>query len=676
MKKFLLVGASLLALSIGASAQIVSNGASGSGSGSVTSVALSSPSNAACVVSGSPVTTSGTLVCTPTGTSGGIPYFSGATALSSSSALTANLPVIGGGAGVAPTVGSRSGNTTTFATTTGSLTNGHAAAFDASGNIVDSGGAPGTGTVSSIAQGNGILLSTAPCTTTCTISTTVANNAQTGTTYATLTTDGGKVVSLSNASPVAVSLSQANTTGFTAGFGLDYDNIGAGLTTITAATSVFDNGLTTLNVATGQDAYVWSDGTNYHSVMSLPVMAQDTLLGNPAASNYPVAMTLPSCANDGAHALVYASHALACASISGGSGSPGGSDTQIQFNNSSAFGGISTFTNIGGALTLSTNGAASTPAFLMSGQPFSGTGTTSMPLLALNDASATAETDYSTGGTFFGANGRSGFGGYFANFAVNGSRIVGIRASGEIDAVSLSLTGSVTAGNSTTVTFGTQGSLGMTSASLRINSDTATPLAQYTYRAANGVGTNIAGAAATTFQGSLGTGNAASGAVNIDVGGAVAGSGTTLATPIHGMTITGVTGAVAFPQVTTGTNADFVCMAAGNVLTLQSSACTISSLRYKENVADFSTAIIPTLASLSVDTFKYKNQNKDPNGNTNQLGLIAEDVAKKLPICAEYESDMKTPKSYKQECVIAALVKGMQEQQAEISDLKKQIAHK
>ncbi len=112
--------------------------------GSVTSVALSVPASSLFGVSGSPVTTTGTLGVTTTGTSGGIPYFFDANTLKTSGALTANLPVIGGGAGAAPTVGTRSGNTTSFATTSGSLTNTHLAVFDASGNIVD-GGAPSGG---------------------------------------------------------------------------------------------------------------------------------------------------------------------------------------------------------------------------------------------------------------------------------------------------------------------------------------------------------------------------------------------------------------------------------------------------------------------------------------------------------------------------------------------------
>lgn len=54
-------------------------------------------------VSGSPVTSSGTLALSVAGTSGGIPYFSSGTTWASSGALTANALMIGGGAGGAPT---------------------------------------------------------------------------------------------------------------------------------------------------------------------------------------------------------------------------------------------------------------------------------------------------------------------------------------------------------------------------------------------------------------------------------------------------------------------------------------------------------------------------------------------------------------------------------------------
>jgi hypothetical protein len=89
-----------------------------------------------------------------TGTSGGIFYFSSASTWASTATLTANNPVLGGGAGVAPFSGSRSGNTTVFATTSGGLVAGHCPQIDSSGNFVDSGnpcggGSGGSGTVSS-----------------------------------------------------------------------------------------------------------------------------------------------------------------------------------------------------------------------------------------------------------------------------------------------------------------------------------------------------------------------------------------------------------------------------------------------------------------------------------------------------------------------------------------------
>jgi len=71
-------------------------------SGTVTSVALSVPATSIFGVTGSPVTSSGTLGLTTTGTSGGIPYFSSTSALSSSALLTASQLIIGGGAGTAP----------------------------------------------------------------------------------------------------------------------------------------------------------------------------------------------------------------------------------------------------------------------------------------------------------------------------------------------------------------------------------------------------------------------------------------------------------------------------------------------------------------------------------------------------------------------------------------------
>lgn len=117
----------------------------GGGGGAVVSVGLSMP--AIFTVTGSPVTTSGTLTATANGTSGGVPYFNASNTMASSAALTANLPVIGGGAGGAPSVGTRSGNTTAFVTTTGTQTSTMCVNIDASGNhIANTATCPGAGT--------------------------------------------------------------------------------------------------------------------------------------------------------------------------------------------------------------------------------------------------------------------------------------------------------------------------------------------------------------------------------------------------------------------------------------------------------------------------------------------------------------------------------------------------
>jgi len=109
-------------------------------------------------VAGSPITTSGTLALTVAGTSGGVPYFSSSSAWASSAALTANMPMIGGGAGAAPSVGTVQGNTTKFVSYAGSApATDDCAKFDANGNITTNGsacggGGGGSGTVNSGSQ--------------------------------------------------------------------------------------------------------------------------------------------------------------------------------------------------------------------------------------------------------------------------------------------------------------------------------------------------------------------------------------------------------------------------------------------------------------------------------------------------------------------------------------------
>lgn len=135
--------------------------------GTVTSVALTVPASSLFSVSGSPVTSSGTLAVATAGTSGGVPYFDTTSTLNSSGLLATKGLVLGGGAGATPTTLATSASTTAAlisggtntAPSWGTLAIGgggtgqttKAAAFDAlqpmtTGGDLIYGGASGTGT--------------------------------------------------------------------------------------------------------------------------------------------------------------------------------------------------------------------------------------------------------------------------------------------------------------------------------------------------------------------------------------------------------------------------------------------------------------------------------------------------------------------------------------------------
>ncbi len=87
------------------------------------------------------------------GTSGGVLAYTASGTLASSAALTADMPVIGGGAGVAPSVGTRSGNTTAYVTTTGTQTSGRCVEIDANGNHIAAAGGCAGGGISGLTTG-------------------------------------------------------------------------------------------------------------------------------------------------------------------------------------------------------------------------------------------------------------------------------------------------------------------------------------------------------------------------------------------------------------------------------------------------------------------------------------------------------------------------------------------
>ena len=112
-------------------------------------------------VGGSPITGSGTLALTVAGTSGGIPYFSGAATWATSAVLAANALMVGGGAGVAPgTITTGTGVVTALGVNTGSagafVVNGGALGTPSSGTVTNLTGTAAiniTGTASNLAGG-------------------------------------------------------------------------------------------------------------------------------------------------------------------------------------------------------------------------------------------------------------------------------------------------------------------------------------------------------------------------------------------------------------------------------------------------------------------------------------------------------------------------------------------
>ncbi len=121
--------------------------------------------------------------------------------------------------------------------------------------------------------------------------------------------------------------------------------------------------------------------------------------------------------------------------------------------------------------------------------------------------------------------------------------------------------------------------------------------------------------------------------------------------------------------LSTGTNADFLCLSAGGVVLLQTTACTISSMRFKENIFPVddhdALSIVEQLRPIAFNMRAGERPNPDPNFAKRQLGLTAENVAAVDPRMAIYEDDEVTPKSYRQEAVIAALVGAVRELKVE-----------
>ena len=107
-----------------------------------------------------------------------------------------------------------------------------------------------------------------------------AVNAQTGTTYTVVAADQTKLVTLSNAAAIAVTLPQA-TGSFAAGFYLDVANLNAGVVTVTPTTSTI-NGAASFVLNRFHSVRLVSDGTNWQVMQGEGLRGQSTAVASAA----------------------------------------------------------------------------------------------------------------------------------------------------------------------------------------------------------------------------------------------------------------------------------------------------------------------------------------------------------------------------------------------------------
>lgn len=223
---------------------------------------ITAASAATCAPAVGSITGLGTGVGTWLATPSSANLFSALTTKTGSggSAVFATGPTI-----TSPTIGTAA----TFSFITGSTQCLH---VDTSGVLSGTGsdcGSGGSGSVTSITPGAGLVSGvTASCTqtaitTTGTLSAARCINAQTGSTYTVLDGDRGKLVTLTNAAAIAVTLPQAGAaSAFANGWNSTFMNIGATVVTITPTTSTI-NGAAAYRLFPGQSVTISSDGTNY-----------------------------------------------------------------------------------------------------------------------------------------------------------------------------------------------------------------------------------------------------------------------------------------------------------------------------------------------------------------------------------------------------------------------------
>lgn len=216
------------------------------------------------------------------------------------------------------------------------------------------------------------------------------------------------------------------------------------------------SGSTSLNFSGNSGTFLTSTGANtiggdatFNGSISMTASGKNVTLSPTGGGTFTAAPAGAAAINAGSTLSLTSAGGSAITITSSGAGTI----NNMSIGQTTALAGsFTTLTNTGAA-TNSAAGAASTPALKLSGVPFAGTGTTSFPLLYINDANATASTTLSTSGTSFGINAHTGIGN-LADWMLDGTSKFKITGNGSItNSGTISAGNSVKAGSGTTMGF-------------------------------------------------------------------------------------------------------------------------------------------------------------------------------------------------------------------------------
>lgn len=301
-----------------AQTQTIADLGGGGGGGGVTSVNVSGGTTGL-TTSGGPIIDSGTITIDGTlnvghggtgiasGTSGGIPYFSSSSTIASSGALGANLLVVGGGAGAAPSALGSLGTATT-------VLHGNAS------------GAPSFSAVSLTADVSGILGLT------------------NGGTSASLTaSNGGIVYSAASALAVLAGTATANQSLLSGASGAPSWSTATYPATTAAGTLLAS---ATANAVTATATPTLGVAGSVKGTLSLAGNTSGTVVMQPAAAAGSWTFTLPTTGGTNGYFLQTDGTGVTswAAAGGGGGGSPGGTNTQVQYNSAGTFAATAGFT--------------------------------------------------------------------------------------------------------------------------------------------------------------------------------------------------------------------------------------------------------------------------------------------------------------------------------------------